>query len=147
MKEIITETMIEARPETVWRVFTEFYRYPNWSSFISSINGEPRVGNTLDVKMVDGKGKTRDFKPLVLVSEPRKEFRWKGKLGGMGWLFSGEHFFILEKASENRTRFVHGERFTGFLVPVLWRSLNTDTRNGFIEFNKAIKRRVEAVSG
>lgn len=146
MKEISTEALIDAPPETVWRVLTDFYSYPNWSSFISRIDGSSERGGVLNVVMKDGKGKDRKFKPEVLVSEPEKEFRWKGKLGGMGWLFSGEHYFKIQKSGEGRTRLTHGEIFTGFMVPMLWRSLNTDTRQGFLEFNKSIKRRAESLT-
>lgn len=146
MKELRTETVIEAKPETVWQVLTDFYSYSQWSRFITRIEGDPVKGGRLNVVMKDGSGKNQSFKPVVLVSEPEREFRWKGKLKGMGWLFSGEHFFIIEKIDEERTKFVHGELFTGFLVPMLWKSLNTDTRQGFLEFNKSIKKKAESLS-
>lgn len=34
------------------------------------------------------------FKPKILIVEPNKEFRWKGKLGING-IFDGKHYFIL----------------------------------------------------
>jgi hypothetical protein len=146
MKELRTDTIINASPGTVWNVLTDFYGYASWSSFIEKVDGNPDVGGKLEVTMSSGNGKDMKFKPRVLVSEPEKEFRWKGKLNGMGWLFSGEHFFLIEDAGEGRTRLVHGEIFTGFLVPMLWRSLNTDTRRGFLEFNKALKRKAESMT-
>jgi len=146
MKEIRTDTIIDARPEVVWKILTEFYDFPGWSKFIRSISGEARSVENLEVIMQNGSGKDTRFKPTVLISEPEKEFRWKGKFKGMGWLFSGEHYFLMEALSDQRTRFVHGEKFGGALIPILWRSLNTDTRRGFMDFNKALKRRAESTT-
>lgn len=138
--------MINADPDIVWDVLMDFYNYEEWSPFIKRIEGEPEVGNKLKVRMQHTEGKEMTFKPRVLVKEKSREFRWLGKVGP-GGLFNGEHYFIIEPAGEKRTRFVHGERFTGLLVPMLWRSLNTDTRRGFMEFNKAIKERSEERAG
>lgn len=146
MKELRTEAMIDARPQTVWNVLMDFYSYSEWSPFIKHIEGESEVGSRLRVRMRQPEGKEMTFKPKVLVKEKNKEFRWLGKMGP-GGLFNGEHYFIIEPKGEKRTRFVHGERFTGLLVPMLWRSLNTDTRRGFMEFNRAIKERSEKRSG
>lgn len=55
------------------------------------------------------------FKPKILTLEPNKEFRWKGKLGING-IFDGEHYFILEYLDKNKTKFIHGEKFSGILV-------------------------------
>jgi hypothetical protein len=38
------------------------------------------------------------------------------------------------------------EQFSGLLVPLLWRMVNTDTRAGFEEMNAALKSRVEGTS-
>jgi hypothetical protein len=40
-------------------------------------------------------------------------------------------------------RFVHREEFTGILVPLLWRSLDRDTRRGFEEMNRRLKELAE----
>ncbi|MFO8051647.1 MAG: SRPBCC domain-containing protein [Thermoplasmatota archaeon] len=143
MKELITETIIRAEPGKVWGILMDFYSYADWSRYIKSIEGNGEVGSELKVKMRTSKGKEKEFKPRVLVKEKEKEFRWKGDLKGA--LFSGEHYFIIEPMEQGRTRLIHGEKFTGLLTPMLWRSINTDTRKGFMEFNKAIKRKAESI--
>jgi hypothetical protein len=62
-------------------------------------------------------------------------------------LFDGEHIFEIKPSPEGKTRFIHRERFTGLLVPFVWRSLNTKTRRGFNEMNRALKRRAERIAG
>ena len=34
MKEIITETIVDTKPEKVWEVLTDFENYPTWNPFI-----------------------------------------------------------------------------------------------------------------
>tara|TARA_R100000278_G_C5377313_1_gene131182 strand:- start:53 stop:310 length:258 start_codon:yes stop_codon:yes gene_type:complete len=81
------------------------------------------------------------FKPVILKLEPSKEFRWKGKLGIKG-IFDGEHFFILEKETDDSTRFIHGEKFSGILVSLMGKTLDK-TKEGFEIMNEAIKRECE----
>lgn len=83
------------------------------------------------------------FHPTVLVSDPERELRWKGKLLIPG-LFEGEHFFKIEKKSDTRVVFDHGEVFSGLLMPFIRRSLDTETKRGFIAMNEALKKLAES---
>lgn len=84
------------------------------------------------------------FKPLVLAADAPHEFRWRGSFGVRG-LFDGEHSFVLEEIGKSRTRFVHCERFTGLLVPMVMRGVILErTRNGFVAMNEALKAKAEA---
>jgi hypothetical protein len=143
MKEMRTEITINRSPSDVWKVFSNTKDYPNWSSFIEKIQGTMNEGDKLDIHLKTPKGQTMDIKPQVLVNEPLKEFRWLGKFAGVNFLFTGEHYFKLEPVDENRTRFIQGEKFTGILIPLVWKSLDSDTRSGFNEFNNALKKKVE----
>ncbi len=141
MKEIITEITIDANISTVWNVLMDFENHPKWNPFIKSISGEKIVGKKLEVfiKPPDGNGMT--FKPVILKLDVNKEFRWKGKLGIPG-LFDGEHFFILEPIEGNKTKFVHGEKFSGLLIPLLGKIFDK-TVIGFDQMNKALKSKCE----
>src|SRR5690606_9579913 len=108
MKQIETEILIEAAPEKVWEVLTDFEKHPDWNPFIKSIKGEKSVGKKLKVSIKPPDGAGMVFNPVVLKYEENKEFRWKGKLGIKG-IFDGEHYFILNKAENGNTKFVHGE--------------------------------------
>lgn len=144
MKSMETSIEINASPERVWAVFSDFASYPEWSAFIESMEGQLQEGSGLLVSLKPpGKAKATIFKPRVLTVTPNKEFRWLGKLGGLGFLFTGEHYFKLEAVGD-RTRFVHGEQFKGILVPVLGKLL-ADTKKGFEAYNQALKERVETL--
>jgi len=42
------------------------------------------------------------------------------------------------------TTFVHGENFSGLLVPLFNNMLETKTRPGFMQMNEELKNRVES---
>ena len=84
------------------------------------------------------------FRPTVLRATPNQEFRWVGHLLVPG-IFDGEHFFRLIPLDGDRgTLFTQGEQFRGLLVPLLRKSLDRGTRQGFEAMNQALKARVEA---
>jgi len=140
--QLRTEIEIEAPPSRVWEVLTDFSRYHEWNPFIPSIAGELRVGKKLKVTISPPKSSEMTFTPDLLVHEPNKELRWRGKLMFKG-LFDGEHFFQLSEPSPGRTRFVQGEDFTGFLVRFMHGKL-THVARGFVYMNQALKKRVES---
>lgn len=84
------------------------------------------------------------FTPRVLVFDAEREFRWKGQLLLPG-IFDGEHYFILQPEPSGGTRFIHGEKFSGILLPFLSKSLDTSTLSGFREMNQALKQRCESL--
>ena len=61
----------------------------------------------------------------------------------MPGIFDGEHIFSIEPLGTNQARFVQREIFTGLLVPLFTRELDTNTRRGFEEMNQALKARAE----
>ena len=140
-RSIETAIEIAAPVERVWRVLTDFARFPQWSRFILSIEGEARPGARLSARLDDGGGPMQ-IRPEVLVCKDRDELRWRGVLGA-SFLFSGEHYFRLEALPGGGTRLTHGEVFGGLLVPLLWTRLNTRTRQGFEDFNTALRERAE----
>ncbi len=143
MKHLTTEITIDAPVQKVWDALMDFESYPEWNPFIRKIEGAARVGEKLDNTIEPPGRKPMNFKPRVLAVKPRREFRWKGKLLIPG-LFDGEHYFQLEEMGGEKTKFVHGERFTGLLVGMLWKSLKEPTTKGFESMNEALKERAEA---
>lgn len=142
--EIRTEIEIEASPQAVWRVLTDFPRYSEWNPFIVAVGGEPRQGTTLSVTLsMPESAKEYRLRPRVVRCEAEAELRWLGHLWFKG-LFDGEHFFRLHEPAPGRTRFVHGEDFSGVLLRFATRTVTEATR-GFVYMNQALKRRVEAV--
>jgi hypothetical protein len=139
--ELHTEIEILASPTRIWETLSEFSRFAEWNPFIPQIAGPLEVGGRLEVVISPPGGSEMTVRPTLLKVEPGRELRWHGKLLFNG-LFGGEHFMQLVELAPNRTRFVHGEDFTGILVKLLGKTL-TQTARGFVLMNQALKRRVE----
>ena len=144
MKELRSEIEIQASAERVWQLLTDFPSFPQWNPFIRKASGNIRAGERLDVNIQPSGARGMTFRPTVLKAEPNRELRWLGHLLIPG-LFDGEHIFTIDPLGEGRVRFTQREVFTGLLVSLFARGLDTDTRRGFEEMNQALKARAEQV--
>src|SRR5215212_9002349 len=124
MRTIETAIDIDASPDEVWAVVTDFARYPEWNPFLVRAEGNPVVGDRLEVV------------------ESGRHFAWLGHLVVPG-LFDGRHEFVLEPAGSG-TRFVQREQFRGILVPLLGSKLFEQTEAGFVLMNEALAERSAA---
>ncbi|HYG35294.1 MAG TPA: SRPBCC domain-containing protein [Clostridia bacterium] len=145
MREINTDIVIRATAERVWQVLTDFGNYPAWNPFILSVDGSVSQGARLKVRIHPPGGRPMLFRPTLLRVEPFTELRWRGRLLLPG-IFDGEHIFQIMTLKDGLIRFIQREAFSGILVPLLWKTLNLDTRRGFNEMNAALKTRVETTS-
>ena len=141
MKNIQTEILINTDITKVWDVLMNFESYPKWNPFITSISGEQKLGSRLTVSINPPGGNGMTFKPNILTLEANKEFIWKGKLGING-IFDGEHYFMLESLDKDITKLIHGEKFSGLLVPLVGKMLDK-TKKGFQLMNESIKNECE----
>ena len=142
MRELSTEIVINTTAAKIWAILTNLSRFAEWNPFIREAEGEVRKGSQLRVRIEPPGGKGMTFKPTVIKVVPEHEFRWLGRLLIPG-LFDGEHIFEIHPIRENGARFIQREQFRGLLVPLLWRNLDSNTRQGFNEMNAALKKEAE----
>ena len=140
--ELHTSIDIDAPPERVWEVLTDFHHYPEWNGFLRWIRGRPALGENLTMYIASGRQRMR-FKTRVLAAEPGRELRWIGHFLVPG-LFDGDHKFMMEPLGDGGTRFTQDEEFHGILIPLLARTLRTDAKRSFEQMNEALKARAEA---
>lgn len=138
MKQLRTSIEISAPPDKVWSILTDFDRYPEWNPFIISIIGKPKIRERLRVTLQPPGSKPMVFKPQVTLFKRGKQFGWLGSLFMRG-IFDGHHIFEIEELPDNKCIFIQREDFSGLLVPLLWKSLDTKTRAGFMAMNDKIK--------
>ena len=136
---IDTTVDIDADPDAVWDVLTDFASYQEWNPGMR-IEGAPEVGTKLAVHMTGG----MSFKPKVLAATPGKELRWLGKLGLRG-IAAGEHYFVLTTNDDGTTRLNHGERYSGALV-ALAKGSSANSGAAYEAFSQALKQRVEQLN-
>ncbi len=136
-KEIKTSILINASAETVWSLLSDFKSYENWNPFIKSISGEMQVGNKIKVNAGGMK-----FQPKLLAFEKQKEIRWAGRLLFSG-VFDGEHSFEIIDNENGSVTFKQEERFSGILVGLFAKKLDTETREGFKAMNEQLKIEAE----
>ncbi len=136
---------IQADPQRVWRILTDFAACPSWKPFIRRISGEAHAEARLEVRIQPTVGRGMIFRPTVLVAEPDRELRWLGRFL-VPRLFDGEHAFVIEPRGDRHVRLVQREVLRGLLVPLFARSLDAGTLEGFRAMNAAIKRMAEGGS-
>jgi len=146
VKTLYSEIEIDASPERVWDILTDFAAYPTWNPFATRIEGQAQLGARLDVRLEPPGGMAATLHPTLLEVVPQSSLRWLGRLLVPG-IFDGEHHFKLEAIDAQRTRLIQEERFTGMLVPQFASSLDQHTLAGFHLMNKALKARAEVPLG
>src|SRR5690625_5299404 len=141
-----TEIEIDASPERVWAVLSDFASYPQWNPFIKSITGVPRQGERLRITIQPGSGQGIRLFPVVLTADAGRELRWFCHLLFSG-IFDGEHRFLIDIIGEEKVQLQQSERFSGLMVSLLHGSLDHDTKRGLEKMNQALKASAESVQG
>ena len=139
-RHISTSIIIDATPEQVWQVLTDFARYPDWNPFVIAIHGSAVLGEKLTITVKPAGQKPMNFNPTILACKPGSELRWLGQLAIPG-LFAGEHIFLIEPCGVNQVRFTQAETFRGLLIPFLG-SMIRATQEHFNEVNNALAQRI-----
>ena len=144
--ELTTSTYVDASPETVWRVLTDFDEYPEWNPFLR-VTGRANEGAHLSVELRPPGRRATTFRPTVTGVEFERELRWLGHLLVAG-LYDGEHRFRVDPEGDG-TRFTQSERFEGLLVGVVnrWLGVGSSVEAGFVAMNDALRARAEAMAG
>ena len=141
-KQLTSRIDIDATPEQVWWVLSDFAAYPQWNPFITRAEGQTRPGSPLVLRMqpVGARGVT--LRPTVVEATPGHRLRWLGRFGIPG-LFDAEHSFTITRRDQGGVRLSQDERFTGILVPLMARSLDRHMLPAFQAMNAALKDRAE----
>ena len=142
MKEISSEIEVNAPPERVWQVLSNFAAYPNWNPFIRGVAGRAKTDSQVALQLQPPGGKTVVAKVRVTRVEANRELCWRNSLWGIPHLVDAEHRFTIEAIDGQRCRFVQREAFGGLFVPMLT-GLLARFKRGYDEMNQALKSRAE----
>jgi len=109
-----SEIEIDTPADRVWTELTNFSLYPSWNTYIQSIVGEVKEGNTAFLTEQAPGEKAVMIKVTFSKVVANSELRWKAGLKLPGVL-EGERIFQLVKVSDKKTRFVHDDQLSGAL--------------------------------
>lgn len=140
MRTIESTIRIDADPEDVWAVLTNFEEYVEWNPFVRRAEGAARVGQRLTVRIDPPGARGATFSPTVTVVEEPWRLVWLGRFS-IPHLFDGRHEFRIEPRDDGGVTFRQQETFGGILVPLLLKE--GPIQRGFHDMNAALKRRVE----
>jgi hypothetical protein len=141
-KQLHTEVEIEATPDRVWEVLTDFAAYHDWNPFIVRAAGRAVPGTRLELHMRLSSRRPTTIRPEVLEADPGRRLRWLGRMLAPG-VFDGEHTFTIQPAGSGRVRLTQHEEFRGLLAPLVLKLIGKPTLASFHRMNQALKTRVE----
>jgi hypothetical protein len=139
-REIQTEISIAAPAEAVWNCLMAFDRYPDWNPMLHVHEIERQLGGRVKFSVRLGSNKRASFEARISRDDGRRRFAWRG---GNPLAVGGEHYFELSEGKGGTTRFIHGERFSGLLLPAVWSRIAKSERL-YRGMNEALKQRAEA---
>jgi demethylmenaquinone methyltransferase / 2-methoxy-6-polyprenyl-1,4-benzoquinol methylase len=143
MRTIAAEVVVDAPPERIWSVLTDFAAYPEWNPFMFSVEGAPEAGAHLRITMQRRGGMVLRFGARVSVSDPPRELAWRGEglKGHLLGLVRGERRVVIDPIANDRSRLSMCTTFSGLLTPLMgWVERY---REAFTEMEVALKARVE----
>ncbi len=139
--EIKTEVIINAPKERIWDILTDLENYRNWNPFVIESKGKVKVGEKITNTMKNG-DKNMTFTPQILKVKENEYFEWLGSLWFKG-LFDGRHYFKLESLEVNKSKLIHGERFSGILSKIILKKIGKQTEDNFVKMNLSLKELAE----
>lgn len=145
MDDVRVEIEIDASPERVWQVLTDFTSYPGWNPLITSAGGTAKTDSVLNLRLKTSQSRAVGLKARVLSCERNRQIRWTGKAWGLPLLLENRHSCTLEPLPGGRTRLVQQGSTNGILRSLVGSTADT-TRQGLEAMNRALKTRAEGGS-
>lgn len=133
-RETSISTTIQADPAIVWALLTHGADYPRWNSTITSLTGNIRQGETIELKStLDPK---RTFKLKVKEFVPEKRLVWGDAMGS--------RVYTIDKSQGGAVLFSMSEKIGGPLFP-LFAGMIPSFDESFEKFAADLKREAETI--
>jgi hypothetical protein len=138
MKSFSASTIINASPETIWKILIDASDWQKWNSTVTKVEGKIALGEKITVYAKVNPN--RAFALTVSEYIPNERMVWTGGMP-LG-LFKGERTYTLSPKSDGSAEFAMQEVFSGLLSPLITGSI-PDLKPSFDEFAAALKQYAE----
>jgi uncharacterized protein YndB with AHSA1/START domain len=125
---------IHADPGIVWALLTNAADYPRWNSTVTSLKGEIKEAETIELKSILDKKRT--FKLKVKEFKPNSRLVWGDS--------QGNRVYSIDKGSGEHVRFTMTEKIGGPLFP-LFASYIPPFDETFDRFAADLKKEAETI--
>jgi carbon monoxide dehydrogenase subunit G len=139
---VFTEIEINATPEQVWSVLTDWKSLKDWSSSFIGISTEKMVKGEIFVSYFKNTitGKTIEFEHICTEYVEGERFGWSGHIAGKA---KDHHIYSVIPSKNGTTIFrqedgLHGSTFFNFLAKYQMMTM-------YSKFNQELKERVEVL--
>jgi hypothetical protein len=142
MPERVTDIIIDASVDKVWRILADFPAYSEWNPYIRRVTGSLKTGVSLHVtRLLPGRGEVAST-PTVTLYRPGREIRLLDRPVLPG-LLDVEHGLKLEPLGPEQVRFVHWQTTSGLLAPIFGGGSDDGLQGQLEAMNVALKGVVE----
>lgn len=132
-RQTSVSTLIQADPAIMWALLTHASDYPRWNSTVTSLKGNIRQGEILELKSIlDDK---RTFKLRVKEIAPEKRLVWGDAMGNRTYTLDPVH---------NGVKFTMSEKIGGPLFPLFANAIPSFDKS-FQQFAADLKREAETI--
>ena len=141
-RTIHTEIVIDAPPDQVWAVLTEWEALPEWSPSILGMQGDIRSGGAVTVTYAHPASGKELIIDHTLIYAEGEHFGWSDPVAGG---VTDHHLYRVEAVGDGQTRFIQEDELRGgLLVRLLGTRLSGLLFDSYLDFNQALKERVES---
>jgi hypothetical protein len=138
-KSIESEVTVEASPETVWRILTDFESYARWNPLMTTAEGDARLGAVIEVDLQAPQSDRQAVSPEITILRPNRKLAWMSRHLVPG-VADREYEVILEPLADDRVRVVMHNRYEGILIPF---TPTDEEQVGLDLMAEALKKRAE----
>ncbi|MEM7332402.1 MAG: SRPBCC domain-containing protein [Chloroflexota bacterium] len=138
---IHTEVEIDAPPERVWSILTDWKNLTEWSNSLVNLKGDFQRGGEVVVTVKVGIGNvTRDLKHKLIEFEDGRTFGWSDPfMPGM----TDHHIYLVEPLPNGNSRFVQTDQVQGIGKYLLGGLVARTNMQTYVLFNRSLKERAE----
>jgi hypothetical protein len=140
--QVSASVEIDAPPEQVWKILTEFDRYAEWNSFNVSMATTFEIGAAVRMEVALIGKRTQMQTEYITTLEPGAKVCWSMNQPP-AWLLGATRCQLLEPLDGDRTRYTSDDLITGILAPVVMFIYGRAMQRGFEAVCCGLKRHAE----